>query len=174
MLDRLLSHLHVQTQGHEEEVEILVETDDGTLSIGAKRNTLVDRAQGDYIAFIDDDDLVGPQYVELILEALKQEPDVVGMNLVMTTNGLTAERSYHSIYFNGWSEQPSYLFPDRKEYFRNPNHLNPVKREYALDTKFPEISMREDRDYSQRLFSKLQTEVFIEPPIYFYLFIEGK
>ena len=170
----LLDHLYVQIKGLEDEVEILIEKDDGTLSTGAKRNILLERSEGDYIAFIDDDDLVAPNYVELIMKALEQEPDVVGMNLIMTTDGQKAERSFHSLQFDHWFDHPYPLGNGYKVYFRNPNHLNPVKREYALEARFPEITMREDRDYSQKLLPLLKSEVYIEPPIYIYLFEEGK
>lgn len=171
-LRNLLDHLDVQ-YAPGPDVEVIVETDKGELSTGAKRNKLLDKAQGDYIVFIDDDDLVAPNYVSLILKALESDPDVVGINLIMTTDGEKAERSFHSIQFKEWFDRPYELVNGYKAYFRNPNHLNPVKRKFALLTRFPEITEAEDKDYSKRLFSYLENseEVYIEQPIYFYLSI---
>jgi glycosyltransferase involved in cell wall biosynthesis len=169
--DRLLDNLKFQIK-NPKDVEVLCQNDNGQLSIGQKRNRLLEKATGDYIAFIDDDDLVAPNYIDLIIKAIEQKPDVVGMNLIMTTNGSHAERSFHSIKFDSWFDLPYKVhdvYGDRKVYFRNPNHLNPVKRELALETKFPDVSMCEDADYSKRLFPLLKSEVFIEQPLYFYL-----
>lgn len=170
-LRHLLDHLDVQLAPGPD-VEVLVETDKGELATGTKRNKLLRKAKGDYVVFIDDDDLVAPNYVPLILEALESEPDVVGMNLIMTTNGKKAERSFHSLKFKVWSEKPYGLLNDHKVYFRNPNHLNPVKRELALKVKFPKINEAEDKDYSKRLLPLLGEEVYIAQPIYFYLHTE--
>jgi glycosyltransferase involved in cell wall biosynthesis len=149
-------------------VEVLVEQDDGELPIGAKRNNLLEKAEGAYIAFVDDDDLVAENYVKLVLEAVVSHPDVVGIHLIMTTNGLEPEKSYHSLEHRSWWDRPD---PEngRRIYYRNPNHLNPVKRHIAMQVKFPPSNHGEDRDYSMRLLPLLQTEVVIKEPIYFYL-----
>lgn len=48
----------------------------GTISAG--RNTALDAAQGDYIAFIDDDDWAEPDFLEFLLDlALENQADVV-------------------------------------------------------------------------------------------------
>ena len=173
-LDKLIGNLEHQLKGHEDTVELLIESDKGQLSIGEKRNDLLDKAKGEYIAFVDDDDIVAPNYVDLILKAIQSKPDVVGMNLIMTTNGLKAERSFHTIKFDRWFDRACSLMQGHRVYFRNPNHLNPVRRELALKVKFPAINMKEDRDYSSRLYPLLKTEVFIEQPIYFYLYLPIK
>ncbi len=170
-LERLKRNLAAQMT---KDVELLINDSNG--SIGKKRNQLLEEAQGKYVCFIDDDDLVAPNYVELILNELVGDPDVIGMNLIMTTNGKKAERSYHSLCFEEWSEIPDPLRmePGKKVYFRNPNHLNPVKRELALKVKFPEINHGEDRIYSMELLQHLKTENYIDQPLYYYLFRPNK
>ena len=153
-----------------EDVEIITDIDDGEKSIGQKRNDLIKRAAGDYIAFIDDDDLVTSDYVPLILEGIKTSPDVIGMKLIMYTDGQNPQKSHHSIKYSSWYDTPDPVSPRVKRlYYRNPNHLNPVKREHALLVSFPEINNGEDRVYSKEIFPLLKTEVFIEKPIYMYL-----
>jgi glycosyltransferase involved in cell wall biosynthesis len=171
---RLYANLDIQKNLLEDsgQVEILYDTRDD-ISIGEKRNNLLAWSKGDYVAFIDDDDLVAPNYIELVLKAIESKPDVVGMNLIMTTDGQNAERSFHTIQCKEWFEK-SYIFQGKKIYFRCPNHLNPVKRELALQVKFPDISMGEDKDYSYRLLPLLKTEEWIDQPIYFYLFRRNK
>lgn len=155
-----------------EDCQVLTDNREG-VSIGEKRNDLLNRATADYITFIDDDDLVAPNYIELVFKAIETKPDVVGMNLIMTTDGQNAERSFHTIQCREWFDKP-YIFQGKKIYFRCPNHLNPVKRELALQVGFPKISMGEDKDYSYRLLPLLKTEEWIDQPIYFYLFRQNK
>jgi len=172
-LDRLKSVLDPQIEKYSELVELLVEKDSGNLSIGEKRNKLLDRSEADYIVFVDDDDLVSPDYVEKILNAIKSNPDCVGIHLLHFNDGQLAGFTYHSLKYQSWFETRDST-TNMMRYYRNPNHLNPVKREYALKTKFPEISMGEDKDYSSRILPYLKTEEYIVEPIYVYLYRSNK
>lgn len=172
-LNRLLFILNPQVEQFKNEVEIIIEKDSGEMSIGQKRNLLLDKAQGEYIAFIDDDDIVSSDYVDKILKALQSKPDCVGMHLLHFNDGQLGGFTYHSLKYNSWFESRD-LATGMMRYYRNPNHLNPVKREYALATKFPEISMGEDREYSHNILSLLKSEEYIVEPIYWYLYRSNK
>lgn len=172
LFQRLLVKLREQENS---DIEIHYELDDGKMSVGEKRNKLIAKCRGEYIAFIDDDDMVSDNYVELILNAIeKSNPDVIGMHLLMTVDGQNEERTYHSLKYDHWYDEPD---PDRegkRRYFRNPNHLNPVKREYAIKVKFPTIDVGEDKEYSKMLLQYLKTEEYIEQPIYHYEYRSNK
>tara|TARA_Y100000310_G_scaffold268936_1_gene281838 strand:+ start:865 stop:1431 length:567 start_codon:yes stop_codon:yes gene_type:complete len=150
-----------------DEVEVLCNIDDGQLTIGDKRQNLIEIATGQYTSFIDDDDLVSDDYVDLVLKAIEKKPDVIGMHLIMETDGRLSGKTYHSLKYNTWFDEPG-DDPSWRYYYRNPNHLNPVKRELALKAGFPPISMGEDRQYSSDLLPYLETEEYIESPIYTY------
>ncbi len=168
-LDRLLNCLEKQIDTNE--VEYCFETDNGERSIGEKRNLLLQEAKGKYIAFVDDDDLVSSDYIEKVLDAIHDpiEPDCIGMHLLHYEDNALRGFTYHSLRYKSWYDKLD-TTTGMKRYYRNPNHLNPVKRELALATKFPNISMGEDRDYSTRLLPLLKTEVYIYEPIYYYLY----
>ena len=168
IIQTLMSYLLPQITPH---VELLIAADNGEKSTGEKRNELLSIASGKYIVFIDDDDVVAPGYVALILNAVKNDCDVVGLHLIMTNKGRPGSecRTYHSLKYRTWYDEPDPNSPGRRRYFRSPNHLNPVKRELALAVKFPTINTGEDHDYSKRLLPLLKTETYIEKPIYFYL-----
>ena len=172
LFQRLLAKLREQENS---DIEIHYELDDGKMSVGEKRNKLIAKCCGEYIAFIDDDDMVSDNYVELILNAIeKSNPDVIGMHLLMTVDGQNEERTYHSLRYDHWYDEPD---PDRegkRRYFRNPNHLNPVKREHAIKVKFPTIDVGEDKEYSKMLLQYLKTEEYIEQPIYHYEYRSNK
>ena len=69
LLKRLLNVLNPQVT---DEVEILTHSDDGRIPTGRKRNDLIKQAQGQYVVFIDDDDIVADTYVSDILKAAKK------------------------------------------------------------------------------------------------------
>jgi len=160
-LDRLLERLCSQVNANE--VEVLLSIDDGEATIGTKRNSLVHMATGDYVSMVDDDDLVSENYVNLILDAIKTTPDCVGMQGIITTDGKSPRKFVHSLKYRSWYEKDGI-------YYRNPNHLNPIKREKVLSTPFLEINRGEDSDFSMRILPLLESEVFVEEPIYFYEF----
>ena len=182
-LRRLRAVLDPQIEGREGKVEILVREDDGDETVGCKRNKLLYQAVGRYVVFIDDDDMVPEDYVDTILAAIGggqnqrlvwdpetdkiaesdvDAPDVVGFFGHMITNGGEPEVFDHSIKFREWSTKG-------KKFLRCPNHTNPVRRELALETRFPEIDIGEDRDYSLRLMPLLRTEVYVDKCMYIYL-----
>src|SRR5689334_2902632 len=66
----------IQAAHLESQVEILDLCDRRELSLGTKRNRLIAAAQGEFIAFIDDDDAVADNYVSLICQALQAHPDI--------------------------------------------------------------------------------------------------
>lgn len=164
-LSRLLKILEPQTT---DDVEILILNDNHEYSIGDKRNHLVVSSSGEYIVFVDDDDIVSDNYIPLILDGIKSNPDVVGIHLLHYEDGVHKGLTYHSLKYDKWWDEPGEN--GLRNYYRNPNHLNPVRREYALRVEFPSVNMGEDRDYSKRILPYLKTESYIKEPIYTYLF----
>jgi glycosyltransferase involved in cell wall biosynthesis len=158
LLKNLARVLKLQSTG---DVEFLAYVDDGEKSIGYKRNQLLESAKGDYIVFVDDDDMISPYYTQYILDAIKTNPDCCGIEGVITMENTPPRKFIHTIKCNKW-------YTENDIYYRCPNHLNPVKKEIALDTKFPNRSNQEDLIYSNGLKGKLLTEVYINRPIYFY------
>lgn len=143
-------------------IEVLVIADDGDLSIGAKRQLLLDTANGEYVAFVDDDDRVSDDYIKSILAAMESKPDVVGMKGMYYENGEARKPFIHSMGVMTWYETEA-------AYWRCPNHLNPVKRTIARSVGFKDRNHGEDKEYSERLRARLTTEVMVEPIIYHYL-----
>ena len=148
------------------EVEVITDIS-MNYNIGCKRNKLLERAQGEYIIFCDDDDLIASDYVEKILAACITGPDCIGISGVITTNGAREMNWHISREYKGWFERNSV-------YYRTPNHISPVKRELALKARFPEIAFGEDYEYSMRLLPLLKTEVRIPGILYYYRYESKK
>jgi glycosyltransferase involved in cell wall biosynthesis len=175
MLFNLLKNLYEQiiTEGASRHVEIISDVDDGTLSIGAKRNLLLERASGNFVVYIDSDDEVSNDYLHEVLKAIEQNPDVVSFNGYMSTDGKNKEQfkiNKDLLYTTIWDAH------GHKTYLRFNNHLSPVKREIALQIKFPDIRFAEDYDYAVRLKNSglVKTQVYIEKELYHYKYVTNK
>jgi len=164
LLHELLDVLEPQVAKHPDRVEIVKHDGGPAMSTGAKRQWLLNQSWGDYVVFVDDDDLVPSYYVDEMLKAIESGPDCVGINGTMTTDG-----QHETI----WRLSKDYGNIDKVEgnrtvYYRHTNHITAVKREIALRAGFPDKSNAEDKHYSDRLI--LHTEVKIEKPMYHYRF----
>jgi hypothetical protein len=161
MFKKLYYELFVQTK--DLPVEIKFEEDNYEISVGAKRQKLLLRAQGDYIAYFDSDDWPFEFYVSEILKALEKKPDCVGLLIHMTTNGKKPQVCCHSLKYKEWKERV-----DGYDYVRNVTHFNPVRRDLALQVGFNNIRFGEDRVYSDALTKLCKTEVFINKKLFHY------
>jgi glycosyltransferase involved in cell wall biosynthesis len=145
-----------------QDCEICYEIDNGELSVGVNRQKLLERATGDYICFIDDDDMVPDNYVAKVLKAIETKPDCCSLTGELHWPNSGIERFEHSIDYDKWEKKDNV-------YLRYPNHLNTVKRELALQVGFKDMRHGEDRDYSDRLKPLLKTEAKIDGVIYHYM-----
>lgn len=147
------------------DVEILSLCDNKEISIGAKRQHLLEMAKGDYVSFIDDDDWCSHNYVSNILEAIKTKPDCIGFLInCKGTPGVTASASNK---WDAWGDKVGGF-----DYVRTIYHKNPVKRSIALQIGYKDLRFAEDHDYSLRLKQSglLKTEEFINEVMYEYRF----
>ena len=55
--------------------EVLWESDTGELTLGQKRNVLMDRCSGKYHCFIDDDDVLAPDYLKSFVPMIQSKQD---------------------------------------------------------------------------------------------------
>jgi glycosyltransferase involved in cell wall biosynthesis len=143
-------------------------------SIGEKRNDLLNRAKGKYVAFVDDDDWVSKDYIKLLLEAISKSPDCVSLRGVITVNGENPEIFEHSIKYPAWQtiENPN----DGVKYVRCPNHLNCIKSSIAKQFMFVHSNFGEDRIWSEAVFAsgQLKNEIYLDEVLYHYKYISDK
>lgn len=78
---KLLEEL--QKQSYDKPVEVLLDIDNGEELSGVKRQRLVNKAKGKYIAFLDDDDWIYPNYIDRLLDGCSRDVDVVTFELHM-------------------------------------------------------------------------------------------
>jgi hypothetical protein len=166
--ENLLRHLYLQVSWLAEKgsVEILYSVDDGSKSIGGKRNGLLDRARGEYLCFIDDDDWVSDNYLQVVLDAIKTDkPDVVTWWGQYIKDGVPSGFFLHSL--DGSRPTPKPLI-GRHDFM----HLNPIRVEAIAGMRFPALSFAEDQVWTNRIreHGRVKVESFIGGPHYEYRF----
>ena len=145
-----------------ENVEFLVMSDSGQMSIGQKRNMLLMQSKGEYVSFVDDDDMVPSDYVERILEATsKGNPDCTSLTGRIVFSDGYSRPFIHSLRYDRWIDDH-----EGKVYYRPPNHLNAVKRELAVQIGFPQVNLGEDRYFSVNIRPLLKKEAWIDGELY--------
>lgn len=164
----LFLRLKEQKKAFPEQIEILT-NDNTSISIGAKRQLMLQAAQGEYLCFIDDDDRIADNYIELVMAGIATNPDCCSLNGIITTDGKDPKPFKHSIEYKEMYDQDGI-------YYRPPNHLNVVRSSIAKQMVFPDWQRSEDSNYCFQLRDSglLKTEYKIEPVIYYYDYVSDK
>lgn len=148
----------VQRLANPERVEVIVLTDNRHMSIGAKRNHLVNMSTGRYTVFVDDDDELSSDYVSSLLDATASGADVLTFNLEYRLNGKKVRVLKHSLKYTD----------DNRRGLNTPRHTSAVRRDVALKLPFPESSYGEDFDWATRLLTVAKTEHNTDRTLYIY------
>lgn len=165
LLQRLLVSL-----GAHVGVEVLLDDRPRPLTTGAKRQALLDRANGKYIMFVDDDDMLAAGAIGQIGKILlEHSPDAIGFNGLMYTDGALAEgfTIEHTEHRFVWEKRDGH-------FYRGINHLSPVRIDLARRTGFKDQTFAEDHDYAKRLHPLLKRCSHIPSQLYFYFFNSKK
>lgn len=165
LLRRLLDVLEPQLT---DETELLIDSEPSG-SIGEKRQRLLDACAGRWAACIDDDDMVSPSYCSSLLRALEADPDCVGFCVSKFELHVRQPDEIHDLCYDRFGERIG--ADGRVEYTRPINHLNPVRTDLARRVGFPPLNWGEDCQYAKGVRPLLRTCVYIDEPLYTYLYI---
>jgi hypothetical protein len=115
--------------------------DNREATVGTKRQTLVQNAEGKYSAFIDDDDEITDAYVEDLSHT------IAGSYPVMRLRGRIDPYTFtHSLEIKLNS-----LMARGDVFLRPPNHLNPMMTDVAKFIHYKDIKRGEDLDWTIRM-----------------------
>lgn len=144
-------------------VEIMIMVDNKAMMLGAKRNVMVDAAQGQYVQFVDDDDRIEPDMISSVLAAIDANPgvDVVTFLASVTLNGGEAKICRYSKNYGRDVNTAT-------EYHRLPNHICCIRRDIAIKATFPNLIREEDSQYAKVLRPHIRTEHAIDRVLYHY------
>ena len=149
-----------------EDVEIIVVKDNKQNTIGAKREYMYRIANGLYSQMTDDDDELAPNAIELILEAIKSNPEIscITFREKCMMNGVY-KSSNHSIRYEKWQDNF-----DGYDYVRCPFYKDVIRTDIAQSVPFPHIRYNEDEQWSMAIKPLLTDEIHIDKELYYYIY----
>lgn len=144
----------------------------GTLSVGRKRELMNQRATGDYIVHIDDDDWVSPTYIPDILQAAEGRPDFIGGYELIEGLSQVPQMGMWTNRAPRWIHgSPAKAY--KVDYVRTPGHKTPIIATIAKSIEYRDMGFGEDEDYSRRLKASgaIKIEAFIPKVLQHYRYI---
>lgn len=166
-LDSLVTDCLYEQLRERPEALILIEKDNKEMSIGAKRQILLERVTMPYFCMIDDDDTVAPDFVKEVLQAIEREqPDCIGYLESIIQPGHIDKLAIHSNRYEEWANNR-----DGYDYVRTIFCKDVIKTEIALQIGFnKDLRYGEDHDFARRLKASglLEKEVFLPKIMYYY------
>lgn len=160
----VMDELVRQAQG--KPVEVMCALDNRARTLSEKRNQMIASAKGSFIAFVDDDDRVEPDYVDQILAAIRKDPEVDCVLFDVMVHGYDAQPKVCKY-------DPSYQDKNAPEaYYRRPNHVmafrTEISRRHAYSTS--RSSVDEDFEWARRAIVDVKKTTRIEKALYHYLY----
>lgn len=153
--DRLEGRSVHKYPGTDEQVEIIVNDSpsfrDGGLAIGSKRDVLRANATGKYICFLDDDEGIAPNYLEVLYDLCKSDKDVCTFQSIAKLEGFWCIIDMSLNYKTNQQAKPGIVK-------RPPWHICPVKRELALKYEFTNTNYGEDWLWFSKVLSHCTTQ----------------
>lgn len=162
----LLAKLTTQAEGKSTEVLYLM--DNKQRSVGAKRQALLDIARGEYVAYVDDDDDVAPDYVSSITAAISAQgwennPDVITFDQHADVAGNVGVVRFGL-------GNPNEPFNPGRITLRNAWHVCAWKRDLAQLSSFPDLMDGEDWEWAKVLCAAATKSHHIDRVLHYYFF----
>lgn len=129
------------------------------------RQALLDDARGEWVSFVDDDDLVSEDFVATVCGCLDQDPDFVAFQHLLYPPGSAVPDSRPVVTGIGITEWQN----TSEAYIRGVTHVNPIRTSLARQSGFQlRGSGYEDKDFVAGVLPLLKTQVLIDRPLYHY------
>lgn len=161
-LERLLDELYRQRnkvyQSHPilGKVEIIFSVTpkfiDGGMTVGEKRQSLIELADSNYLCFVDDDEFIAPNYIEEMLRMCYEDKDICCFRSLMKCDTYWAVIDMDINHKFNADATPEYIT------LRRPFHVCAVRSEIAKQFKFPSINNAEDWAWMEQVLTKVETQ----------------
>lgn len=171
-LARLLAVLLPQCDAEDGLVEVLGFWDNGERTLADKRQATLGQARGRYVSFVDDDDMVDPQFVPLVTAAITERamldrswPDYIAFEHAYYVDGVRQPvRILTGLEHGGWVDDNA-----GGVLYRDITQVNPVAAVFAKAADFRAPSEgAEDWSYVSQVRPMLRTQTRIDRVLYHY------
>lgn len=158
---RILMLLEPQLEKYDD-IELLIFEDNCKRNYGSKLQTMVNMAQGEYLNFIDDDDMVSEKYIDTLYPLL-DGVDCVGFTGHISINDDKTLPVHYNL---------KYKTPENRSdgYFRYIQHLNPIRSELVRQIPY-DGHFAADTSWSSKAqeMNLLETQNTADGVLYYYL-----
>jgi glycosyltransferase involved in cell wall biosynthesis len=159
-------YINLLNQSEGKSVEIIVLLENKKRTTGAKRNTLVEQAQGQYVVFVDDDDDVEPNYISELYTCIQQNPNA---DCIVFDVGVYSHNIFNRTCKYGKEYEHTH---DNQFFYRKPNHLMCFAKKLAIQYKFKDISLGEDTAWANEISPAIKSQIRINKVLYKYKYIK--
>lgn len=160
----LLATLNKQI-GERQNIEILGLYDNKKRTVGEKRQSLLDIANGEYLVFIDDDDRIGDTYITDIMHSLLTNPDC---DCVVFNSMCTFIKAQPRKVLCKYGIEYEYSTTYTDTWYGKPAHTMVYRSSIAKKHRYANISNGEDTDWVKRACVDIKKQVRIDKVLYYY------
>lgn len=165
-LQELIIELNYQIQN--KPVQVLWLGDNKSMTTGEKRNSLLKIAKGDFITFVDDDDRIADNYIDVLLKAIEENPHktVICFRGKQTTDGKQDLDFQYNVNFGRNFKKE---IDGQRWKVMLPDHLCCWNR-FRITEQFPDRNLGEDHSWARAMAMTYTEEdqVLLEDYLYFY------
>ena len=165
LVAELVAQMAEQRLELNKDIEIVSIRDNKEISVGLKRQQLLEMANGIWVSGFDSDDFPHPDYIHDIWNVLYTKPNIdhVGFLEECDIDG-EMSLSIFSIRHQQWDENK-----EGYDHIRCANPKSVIRRTKALQVGYQDIRFGEDRIFSEAVTPLLESEIFIDKPLYKYI-----
>lgn len=147
--------------------EHLVLFDNRGMSIGQKRQSLLNSARGQFIAFVDDDDDVSFDYVPMLVRTIQQQPDI---ELITFEQSASYNGKPFTVRFQHGAKDQEWLLngPDNQVITRGPWHVCAWRRDRIAHCQFLHSNYGEDAAWIRQARGHVHRAHHIPAVMHFY------
>ena len=162
----LLEALNEQIEKTSANVEVLCLYDNKKRSVGEKRNDMLSLANGEYFAFVDDDDRIADDYIESITNSINESRgcDCIVYDCICTIDGGPPRYCQYGI------EYPPNNLISQSQWRGKPAHTMTWRTELVKSIDFPPLKEGEDFAWVNKAWPLIDQQVRIEKVLYYYDF----
>jgi hypothetical protein len=163
-LNDLLDNLEPQVSQYDN-VELLVLYDNKKRSVGQKRDSIMSISNGEYIVFIDDDDIVTDDYVSSIMECIRLNPgtDCVVFDTICTIdNGKPIHCKYGIEYEYNHNNSGNGFWTGK------PAHTMVYGKQLVTEASFGDKNFGEDMFWVSQVHGKIKNQSRVDKVLYYY------
>ena len=135
---------------------------EGGPSIGKKRESLVAKALGKYLCFLDDDEDIAPNYVETLVRLCRKHYDVI------TFRSFIKNDFYWGLVDMSLNNPTNEEATPEKIIRRKPWHICPVLSKHAKMFDFEDINYGEDWKWFEKVLTRCHTEAHTDQILHSY------